>query len=261
MRAWYPWAVPGSQNGAWAARPSTTGSQRAQLVDRQQLVEADEPGAMAEQPADGDGLLAGGGELGPVGGDGLVEVELAALDEQMGDGGDDALGRREHELQPVRVVGTGALGVGAARPQVDHPLAVVVHGDRRADLAVLVEVADEGVADAFEPGGDGPVDLDAHAVLPSARRCRRRRASEEPNPASRGGMAGTERPSPTTSHPTDVATPCRGGMIDGRDRPSSRRRPRRCGAVTEAAPDLYELARAHAWGHFSPPVRRRADRS
>ena len=80
-------------------------------------------------------------------------------------------------------------------PQIDDQLAVVVHGHRRPDLAVLLEVGGEHVPHSLEAVGHGPVHLDAHPLLPCGRRSRRhpgRRGVNLPSAPARG-HAGADR--------------------------------------------------------------------
>ena len=56
-----------------------------QVLGRDRLLPARESGAVVHEVAHLDGLLAVGGELGPVRGDGRVEVEFAAVEEHQGD--------------------------------------------------------------------------------------------------------------------------------------------------------------------------------
>ena len=120
MSAWYPCATPGSQSGActssaWITGSHASASSRGQLgVDRRQ------PGLVAEQPPHRDVLLARLAELGPVRDDRRVDVEQPALREEVRARGRRALGRREHDLQRVAVVGRAGVG-RARRPRGRRP--------------------------------------------------------------------------------------------------------------------------------------------
>ena len=85
--------------------------------------------------------------------------------------GGRALGRREDELH--RVLGPRAARrlVGDATPEVDDLLALVVRGERRADLEAVLEVPLELLADPLEPSRGVPVDR--HAFPLSRPRLRR----------------------------------------------------------------------------------------
>jgi hypothetical protein len=126
---------------------------------------------VGEEPADRDALLAVGRELRPVGGDGRVEVELAALGQQVGAGGDDALGRGVDDLQGVALPGAAGPRVGDAAPQVDDLPAVQVDADRRAHLLVAGQIRRERRAYSVESRCGGPADF-GHASSPSVRSCR-----------------------------------------------------------------------------------------
>ena len=76
------------------------------LLEGERGVDVGQAGLVAEQPAHRDVRLAGGLELGPVGGDRRVDVELAALGQEVGARRRGALGGGEHELQ--RVLGVRA---------------------------------------------------------------------------------------------------------------------------------------------------------
>ena len=146
------------------------------VLQRYRSVDCGQAGAVAEQPADEDLLFAGLRELRPVARHGRVEVELALLREQMGGDGDHALGGGGDHLQGFGGIGLAAGGPGAA-PQVDHRFAVEVDAASGADIAVLLEVRRERVADSLESLCDSAVqsDLDRHdrSVLPPLRRSAR----------------------------------------------------------------------------------------
>src|SRR5512143_2744117 len=73
---------------------------------------------IARTESDGDVRLAVLGELGPVGGDALVVVELAAVGEHMGTRGGDALGPAPAHREGVALPRV-ALAVATSAPQID----------------------------------------------------------------------------------------------------------------------------------------------
>ncbi len=131
---------------------------REHLRERQVAVHGREPGLVAEDPAERDGALAASGELRPVGRDGRVQVQHAALDEKVDRGRRQPLRRREEELDRVLLPEPPSLEVREPGPQVDHRLAVPVDGACGAHVAVAVEVRREGVADVREAARDPAVD-------------------------------------------------------------------------------------------------------
>jgi hypothetical protein len=131
---------------------------REDFVGRERAVDHRESGAVRHQHAHGDLTLSLRRELWPVVGDLRVVVDLAPLREQRYAQGRRAFRGREDELERAVVVCPTGGGIGDAAPQVDHLLAVDVHGDTRAELAVLGEVPDERVAHGFEAGLDRAAD-------------------------------------------------------------------------------------------------------
>ena len=99
---------------------------------------------------DGDRILAVLRELGPVGGDGGVDVEFTTVGEhqhrQVGDG----LGGGPHVDDGVRFPRPGAFGVGEA-PHVDHVLTVDVDHQGCATFGARVQVGRQHVGDRREP--------------------------------------------------------------------------------------------------------------
>ena len=93
---------------------------RQRLLARQLGVDRGQSRLVTEQPADRDAVLPGLSELGPVRDDRRVQVELAALREQVRTRGRRALGRREHDLQRVAVV-RHAVVRALPTPEVDDP--------------------------------------------------------------------------------------------------------------------------------------------
>jgi hypothetical protein len=117
------------QHGAWG-QPSAHGGQ---------------PGLVGEQLADGDRVLARGGELRPVGRDRRVEVELALAGQAGGAGRDQALADREHVHQRVGLPAAALLLVGPAAVEVRDDSVVDHHADRGAEFAAFGEIGAEGV--------------------------------------------------------------------------------------------------------------------
>jgi hypothetical protein len=131
------------------------------LGARELGVDGGQPRLVGEQPLHRDVLLAGLPELGPVLHHRRVDVEQAALGEQVRADRSGALGAGEDDLQRVVVVRRAGV-VARPAPDVDDLPAVDVERVARALFAVLDEVVGEGVAHALVPGLDGPIDLDAH---------------------------------------------------------------------------------------------------
>src|SRR5439155_7092941 len=107
-------------------------------------------GLVGEQLADGDRVLAGGGELGPAGGNRRVEVERALPGQAGRARGDQALADREHVHQGVRLPAAALLLVGPAAVEVRDDTAADQDADRRTELAAFGEVEAEGVAQRLE---------------------------------------------------------------------------------------------------------------
>ena len=128
--------------------------QVAQLLDRQLLVEQDEPRLVAEELAHGDSCLAILRELGPVSGDRGVVVEPAARLRHRQRHRREAFGAGHDDDHRVFVPGCVALGRAVATPQIDDLFAAPVRRDSGADLAAFGEVALELGAHLFEAGGD-----------------------------------------------------------------------------------------------------------
>ena len=123
-------------------------------------MECRQAGAVAEQIADGELLLAGLSELRPVGGHRRINVEQALLDEAVCADGRDALRGREGIDDGVAFPRAISGSVGRAAPKVDDHPAVEHDGKRGADLAALGEVISKSVPDARKAGVAGAVDLD-----------------------------------------------------------------------------------------------------
>jgi len=90
------------------------------------------------------------GELRPVPGRGPVQVQVAALREQVRARRRGGLGGRVHQLQRVCPPRPAGPGVGQAAPQIDDLTAVAVDAYRRAHVAVALEVVPEYIPDPLE---------------------------------------------------------------------------------------------------------------
>ncbi len=129
-----------------------------ELLEGVRLAQTGEAGAVREEVAYEDVLLARGGELRPVHGHRGVQVEQAPVGEDVGAQGHRPLRRRPHVDQRVPLPGAGPGRVGPAAPQVGHGLAADGDGDRGAQFAPVPEVLLErrphrreaGVAVAFD---------------------------------------------------------------------------------------------------------------
>src|SRR5205807_3578008 len=109
-------------------------------------------GLVAEKVANRDAVLAVLAELGPIGGDGRVDVELAARGEHVRAQRHGAFGARPHDTDGVFAPRPCGARIGDASPEVDYVLAADGHAHRAADLAPLGEVALELLLDLAKPG-------------------------------------------------------------------------------------------------------------
>src|SRR5579875_681262 len=105
-----------------------------QLRAGQRPVERGQPRLVGEQPPHGDGFLAGPAELGPVAGDGGVQVDDLPVGEHVRRDRDNALGYRHERLHGLPGIGPAGRRVRQARGEVRYRLAGVVHADGGADL-------------------------------------------------------------------------------------------------------------------------------
>jgi len=128
------------------------------IVQVERPVDGGEAGAMAEEPANRNLPFAFGGKLGPVLADRGVEVELALLGEDVRRDRDHALGGGDDHLQGVAGVGVRTARLCYAAPKVNDHAAVTVNAKRSADLAVAVEVGDEGITDGLKARVHKPSD-------------------------------------------------------------------------------------------------------
>jgi hypothetical protein len=97
-----------------------------------------------------------------------VDVELAPVGEQEGGEGGHGLGRRVDVDQGVGLPGPGPGRIGEAAPDVDHERPVHRGGQGGADIEAVLQVAGEGLADAFETGITGPLHVHSHDISPLA---------------------------------------------------------------------------------------------
>ena len=111
---------------------------------------------MSEQLADRGPLLAGLGELRPVGSDPFLVVEPAARVCQGHGHGGHALRGREHEGHRVLLPWRASGAVPGAAPQVDDPLARVVDAAGRADLTALRKFSMKASRTGSQPGATMP---------------------------------------------------------------------------------------------------------
>jgi hypothetical protein len=107
-------------------------------------------GPVTHHHRDGDGLLAGLPELGPVAGHRRIQIELTALDELMYACAGEAFGAGQHGGQRVHLPRPGTGGVGRTGPQVNDKLAIHPGCDRCTDLVAQREVLLERLAYLLE---------------------------------------------------------------------------------------------------------------
>ena len=120
---------------------------------------------MAEQLGDRGVAFAMRRELRPVRRNLVAVVEQAALYAHRHRDRDDALGGAEHQLQRRVVVRPVAGGVESAAPDVDDPLAAVVHGGGCADFLTQFEALLERRLHRLPAGCDEAVRINVrHAV-------------------------------------------------------------------------------------------------
>ena len=112
---------------------------------------ARQSGPMRQEVPDGHARLAPGGELGPIGGDWLVVVQLTAVGQSVDDRGGHALGGREADRERVGRPWPGAVAVGVAGPEVHDRLPAQAHGQRSATTGT-VHQALERARNGLEPG-------------------------------------------------------------------------------------------------------------
>ena len=164
-----------------------------QVLLGERLIPARQPGGVAQHVARGHRLLAGGGELGPVRGDRLVQVELTSVGEDQAAQRGHRLGGRPHVDDGVRLPRPLAVVVGRrAAPQVDDQLAVDGQRHRRPDVALGLEVRLERVPHRLETRRDRSVDLRSPHRRDGSRRSPPDRQSDYHRAAAvRGIGAGT----------------------------------------------------------------------
>ena len=115
--------------------------------------------------ADEDAALAVLRELWPVGGDGCLEIELAAVGEH-----EHAQGRHRRgagvDVDDRVTFPRAAVAGGETGPEINHRLAIHRHGYAGAELTACVKVCGESVAYRFEGGVACAVGLDVMSFLP-----------------------------------------------------------------------------------------------
>src|SRR5262249_31091613 len=126
---------------------------------------------VGQQPAHECPRLSGLPELRPVVDHRRVEVQLAALRQQMGANGTDPFARRVHQSQRVPVPFTPGRDISDAAPDIDILAALHIQAERRPHITMQREVSGEGLSDAFVSGLDLSLDVHRSWVL-SYRRCR-----------------------------------------------------------------------------------------
>ena len=130
-----------------------------QVLGGQGLLPTAQAGGVPHDVAHLNALLAVGAELGPIVGDGRVEVELLTVVQHEGDeerhglGGGPDVGERVAFPRPRLVL------VGPAAPDVDHRLAVEEDGNGGAEVGSAVELIGECPADSVEAWLVGSVHL------------------------------------------------------------------------------------------------------
>ncbi len=163
--------LPGGPLGGHRGRRPLPGEH---VLQPQRHVQRGHARLVRQQPAHRRPALAGRRELRPVGGDRGVQVELPPLGEQQRGGRRQALGDRAQHLRGVgrprhsRCGPAAHLRPGVAAPQVDHLPAPDVQRERRAELAVVPEVAGEGLPHRLEAPGRLAPDLHHRAPSPSS---------------------------------------------------------------------------------------------
>src|SRR3989344_913117 len=105
---------------------------------------------MAEQVTQGDLVLAGGAELGPVACDWRIQFQLALAHQLQGGDCSKGLGTGEQVKDGVAVPGLLTLLVCNPGPQIHHGFTADLHAERHAALLWLIEQCREGVSQRFE---------------------------------------------------------------------------------------------------------------
>ena len=105
---------------------------------------------MAEQVTQGDLVLAGGAELGPVACDWRIQFQLALTHQLQGGDCSKGLGTGEQVKDGVAVPGLLTLLVGNPGPQIHHGFTADLHAERHTALLWLIEQCRKGVSKRFE---------------------------------------------------------------------------------------------------------------
>ncbi|MNE29056.1 hypothetical protein D3C80_1225240 [compost metagenome] len=116
----------------------------------QQLAQGRQARLMAQQLAQGDGLLAGCGELRPITRYGRVQLQLALGDQLQDRHCRECLGAGKQIGDGVAVPGTAGVLVCSTGPQVQHGLPTDLHAQRSTALLPIIEQRGEGFAHGFE---------------------------------------------------------------------------------------------------------------
>ena len=108
---------------------------------------------MAKQLTQGDGLLAGGRELGPVTGDRRIELQLALGYQLQGGDGGECLGTGKQIGNGVAVPGFTAIFISRASPDIDDRAAAHLNAQRRAAFLGIIEQRRERFTHGLELTG------------------------------------------------------------------------------------------------------------
>ena len=130
-----------------------------QVLGGERLFPATQPRRVPHDVPDLDPLLAVGGELGPVRGDGRMEVEFLPVVQHEGDEEGHGLGGGPDVRDGVALPGSRLLLVGPAAPDVDDRLPVQEDGDRGTEVRPCLELVGQRGADGFEAWLVGSVHL------------------------------------------------------------------------------------------------------
>ena len=126
LSAWYPLCAPGSHIGSCDGQQAHDAVPVVERLGRDGLRESRQTRGVAQQIADRERVLSRLRELGPVAGDGSVEIQLAAIDEHQRAESGHGLRRRVDIDDGVLLPGAPAGLVGVPGPEVDHEFAIDV---------------------------------------------------------------------------------------------------------------------------------------
>lgn len=105
---------------------------------------------MAQQLAQGNGLLAGRRKFRPVTGDRGVQLQLALGHQLQGGDGSESLGAGKQIGDGIAVPGFSTVPVSRTGPQIDHRPTADLDAQRRAALLGIIEQCCEGFAYRLE---------------------------------------------------------------------------------------------------------------